>query len=149
MRFRAKFVPESWIWFAICGINLAIALGRILSPRHHDLGLFSLNLLTAALALLTFYGYKAASWELDADGLRQRKLWMNTKVRWQDVTRVESVWSAPFYDLKIEYRRHGLGPKIGHILANPTDRDQFLDALRRFAPQAEYIDNPAGKILNI
>src|SRR5580692_73584 len=149
MHFQAKFAPESWIWIAICGINIAMALGRILSPRHHDLGLFSLNLLTAVGALLTFYGYKAASWELDADGLRQQKLWMNTEVGWQDVTRVVSSWSSPFYDLKIEYRRHGFGRKIGHILANPTDREQFLDALHRFAPQAEYIDNPAGKILNI
>jgi hypothetical protein len=125
MRFRAKFVPESWIWIAICGMNVVMALDRILSPRHSDHGLFLFcaNLLTAAGSLLMFYGQYATFWELDTDGLRQRRFWMNTEIKWQDVTRVVSLWSSSFYDLKIEYHRHGFGPRIGRILANPADRD--------------------------
>ena len=131
-----------------------MAFGRILAHGHTESGFLNrsigfLNLLTALLALLAFYALKSTFWELDADGLRRRRLWMNATVEWKDVTRVVSLWSSSFYDLKIEYDRHGFGPRTGHILANPEDRDQFLDTLRRFAPQAEYVDHSAKRTLNI
>jgi hypothetical protein len=146
MRFRAKIVPETWLWLLICGINAAMAFDRLFHPRQSEVGF--LNLITAILALLVFYGQKTTTWEMDTDSLRQRKLWINTKIGWQDVTRVESLWSS-FYDLKIAYNRRGIGSRIGHILANPVDRDAFLDSLHRFAPQAEFVDKSNKKILNI
>jgi hypothetical protein len=99
--------------------------------------------------MLQFFSLNSIYWELDADGIRQQRLWINTKVRWQDVTRVVSLWSSSFYDLEIEYRRHRFGPKTGRIRANPADREQFLTSLRRFAPQTEYVDESSAKILNL
>lgn len=138
-------MPGNWLWLVICGLNLAVALGRILFHRD-QLGF--INLIMAALILLLFYGQRTTSWEIDTDCLLQRGMWINTKVRWQDVTRVESMWST-YYDLKIEYRRHGFGPRIGRVLANPVDRDAFLASLHQFAPRAEFIDKSSTKILDI
>jgi hypothetical protein len=105
-------------------------------------------LIAAFVALLGFYGQKAMFWEMDTEGLRQHRLWINTKIEWQSITRVESLWFS-FYDLKIEYNRDGFGPRIGRILANPADRDAFLDSLRRFAPQAVFVEKSSTKILDI
>ena len=128
-----------------------MALDRILFHRHLTLSSLYVvsNLFSAVLSLLVFYSLNATVWELDADGMRRRRLWINTRIRWQDVTRVVSLWSSSFFDLKIEYRRKGFGPRIGHVLVNPADRDQFLDTLRRFAPQAEYIDKSVKKTFDI
>ena len=98
------------------------------------------------MSVLNFYRQYFTFWELGDDGLRQRRLWINTKINWQDVTRVVSLWSGPF-DLKIEYERHGFGPKMGRILANPEDHDAFLASLRLFAPQAEFVDESRKTIL--
>ena len=98
--------------------------------------------------MLLFFSQYDTFWEMDADGLKQHRLWVNTKISWKDLTRVVSSWSST-YDLKIEYRRHGLGAKSGHILASPRDRDQFLDTLRHFAPQVEFTDESAKKTFDI
>ena len=151
MRFRAKFVQENWVWFLICGTNLSVALDRFRTHSHSQVGFFNrstgyLDFLTALMALLTFLSPKTTSWEMDAEGLHYRRLWINTKISWQDVTRIVSLWSGT-YDFKIEYNRHGFGPRIGRILANPADREAFLESLRRFAPQAILADESSKRTL--
>jgi hypothetical protein len=147
MRFRAKFVPETWLLLLLCGIYAALGLDRILAHRDHwHLGV--INLIMAVLAVLAVCSQRTVLWEMDTEGLRHRRLWIYTQIGWQDVTRVESLWSSTF-DLKIEYNRHGFGPKVGRILTNPADRDAFVAALHRFAPQAEFVDQSSGKIFNI
>jgi hypothetical protein len=149
MRFRAKPASASWLLLVIAAIQFALALGRILPP-HHSQSVFEgfIDLFTGLLWVLIFYIPYTTFWEFDADGLKQRRLWIDTRIGWREMTRVVNSWS-PTYDLKIEYQRHGFGSKIGRILASPRDRDQFLDALHRFAPQAQYIDESSTKILNI
>lgn len=148
MRFRVKSVPDAWFWCLICGINVAVALDRILSPRHSRSILDDFMILvTTASALLLFYSQRITFWEMDADGLRHRRLWTNIRINWRDVTRVVSMWSGPF-DLRIEYNQRRFGPRIGCILTNPEDRDAFLASLRLFAPQAQFVDESRKTILS-
>ena len=147
MQFRLKPVQGSWIFLPIYGMNGATALLRIFSHRDSRNGydITFLVLLTIA-TLLTLFRQQVIFWEMDADSLRYRRLWFYTKIEWQDITSVVSQWSGTF-DLKIEYHRRGFGSKIGRILTNPLDRDGFLDALRQYAPQAEFVDESRKSIL--
>ena len=80
MRFRAKPVLEIWLWLLICGINLAEAVDRFRNVGHFHLGFSNrpmpfFNLFTAGAALLLFfYSAKTIVWEMDAEGLRYRRL---------------------------------------------------------------------------
>jgi hypothetical protein len=134
----------------MAGLQFALPLARILFFPHHSRGGFDdwSEILCGLLLVLLFFSQYATFWELEAGGLRQHRLWVNTRISWQDVTRIVSSWSST-YDLKIEYQRHGLGSKTGRILASPKDRDQFLDTLRHFAPHAEFTDESAKKTFDI
>ncbi len=153
MRFRAKTVPENRIWFLVCGINLATGIDRLFIHGHSQ-GVFLnwsiglANLLTAALALLAFYSQYTTYWEMDAEGLHQRRLWMNTHVRWQDVTRGINLWSSP-YAFRVASARRGSGARTSRILVSPDEHDAFLDALRGFAPQVEFADESRKSILAV
>lgn len=130
-----------------------MGVDRLLSHRHSQVGFFNrsigfFNLLTAIIALLMLYTVKTKFWELTADGLRLHRLGIEIKIKWQDVTRVVSVWAST-YDLKIEYLRHGLGSKTGFLLASPEDREDFVAELRRYAPDAEFVDESQKKILTV
>jgi len=149
MRFRAKLVSGSWLFLLVAALQFGLALARILFPRHSQGGIDDfLHILCGLLWVLIFFIPYTTFWELDADGLRQRRLWINRRIGWQEVTRVVNSWS-PAYDLKIEFQRHGFGSRKGCILASPREHDQFLDALHRFAPQAEFTDESAKNIFDI
>ena len=151
MRFRVKSAQEFWALSLAIGINTAVAFAHIPSWQNSPLGIRALIIIIpfTAVALLC-YSFFASLWQMGDDGLRQRMLpWIGAKIDWSDVTRIESSRFAPYHDLSIEYNRNGFAHKIGVIWLKPTDREQFLDILRHFAPNAQYIDISAGKILNI
>ena len=143
MRFRAKLGPSSWIWILIAGFWGVLWILSILVPHPRHNG--NIALVWIALGLINFFRVCATYWEMDTEGLREHKLWWTSqKTRWQDVTRVISLWSSS-HDLKIEYDRIELGSKFGYIMADPADREAFLDALSRFAPQAEFVVWSSGR----
>lgn len=149
MRFLAKrrffSAGISVLWLAMAGMYLVLWLIRFRSPHHFQYAFQAA--LWMVLALLNFFLYKSIYWELDDEGIREHKLWWTSqKTRWQDVMRVVSAWSSS-YDLKIEYDRLGAGSNFGRILASPADRDQFLEAVRHFAPQAEFVDESSKRTL--
>jgi hypothetical protein len=150
MRFRSKLATGSWLFLPLAGLQFALPLvGILFFPRHSRSGFDDwIQILCGLSLVLLFFSQYATFWELDAGGIRQHRLWVNRRISWQDVTRVVSSWSST-YDLKIEYKRHGRRPKVGRILASPRARDQFLDALRHFAPQAEFTDESAKKTFDI
>lgn len=153
MRFRAKrhfaSAGMSILWLTIAGVWLVFWLVRFHSPRHSEYAFRAIfqAVLCLVMALFSFFMHTSIYWQLDDEGICMHKLWWTSqKTRWRDVTRIVSAWSS-YYDLKIEYDRLGLGSSLGHIFANPADRDLFLAELRRYAPQAEFVDESSNKIL--
>jgi hypothetical protein len=79
-------------------------------------------------------------WDVDPEGLRERRLWGTKSVPWQEVVHVGS-WhpNHPASDyLEIDYARPAPIYDRGSVIANPDDRSGFLSALRRFATQANF-----------
>ncbi len=152
MRFRAKSVLESWSRILALGIIAALGFTRILWRLHFPLEFRGLSVILSFVAvLLVCYSFFAAFWEMDSEGLRQYRLpLINTKIHWQDVTRVGILRPSRYLSYKIEYNRRGIGPRTGRIwpiiLADP---ERFLASLRRFAPQAEFVDESGRKTLPI
>jgi hypothetical protein len=73
-------------------------------------------------------------WELAPTFLLERKLWKKKQIAWQDVTRI----SAPGFSsdkVKISFGR--VPENCSYIIANPSSRNKFIAALRRFAPNAD------------
>ena len=84
-----------------------------------------------------FFGY----WELDSISFRARSpwTWSLKEVPWEEVTHVRSLPSGPYSGgFLVEHTRPAPMLDSGHILANPRDREQFIAALRRYAPQATF-----------
>jgi len=112
----------------------------LLSAKHPG----SIQIFTAVVwvflgsieALSRFLTY----WDLGSFGLHERRLWNTREVPWQEVTHV-GAWNPerPSSDfLAIDYARPAPISDRGSVIANPEDRQQFIDALRRFAPQASF-----------
>jgi len=94
--------------------------------------LLSLCVLLVLLAVLV---YCFTYWDLDCTSLRQRKLWKEQKITWQEVTRVGRLGFGANV-VKISYG-HSV-EDYGWLLAAPRNRGDFIDTLRRYAPHAEF-----------
>lgn len=154
MRFRAQTAHESLSRILAFGIVVIVGLARVLWRPHFPPELRAPGVILYLVAILLLgYSFFAGFWEMDAEGLRQCRLpWFRTRINWQDVTRIESRPLAAHLRvrIKIEYNRHGIGPKIGRIWPIYADRERFLEfltSLRRFAPHAEFIDKTNKKFL--
>jgi hypothetical protein len=74
-------------------------------------------------------------WELRNVGLRERKFWKTKEIEWGEVTRVGSLGFSNKF-VKISY---GHNPEnSSYILAEPSNLNGFITALRQFVPQAEF-----------
>ena len=79
-------------------------------------------------------------WDVNSGCLRERRLWNTKEVAWQEVTHV-GAWNPkqPASDtLAIHYARSTPMSDRGDVIAAPEDRQQFIAALRRFAPHATF-----------
>lgn len=138
MRFRTKFGAQGY-----CLVSLAILYGcfALFGPHHLQRSMWGF----AAAVWLWWAFVRIMSqlfnyWELDSDSFRIRSLWSTREIPWQEVTRVGSFNpkqpSSGF--LEVDYARPAPMSARGHILANPEDREQFIAAMHRFAPQATF-----------
>jgi hypothetical protein len=137
MKFRTKFGPQGWFV-----VSLACAYGYVvlLSPRGSPHSAWGF---TAAVwvwwAFLRILSYLFTYWELDSSSLRQHSYWSTKEVAWEEVTHVGGLNGRPSSAvLEVDYARPAPMSDRGHILASPEDRQQFIAALRRFAPQAAF-----------
>lgn len=133
MRFRAKFGALSWCWVGLaCFVLVLWASGLRARPLG---GLIASIVL---LALVQVIAHIFIFWDVDADGLRERRLWKTRTVAWRQVHHVGS-WNPrqPASDyLSIEFTRAEPSASRGRVIAHPEDRDKFIATLRRFAPDA-------------
>jgi hypothetical protein len=79
-------------------------------------------------------------WDLSPAGLRERRLWQVRQVAWEDVTRVAN-WYPDYISsnyLEVHMVRNPRTSRRGSIVVNPERREEFIQVLRRFAPQARF-----------
>lgn len=85
--------------------------------------------------LLAVLAYSFTYLDLDSTSLRRRELWKKQEIAWSDVTRVGRLGFGADV-VKISYGRSV--ENYGWMLASPRNRSGFIDALRRYAPHAEF-----------
>jgi hypothetical protein len=137
MRFRPKFGLMGWLWVTLACMAVffaAFGSGRPAGSLHgFSAAIFALLPLQQILLNRTHY------WELDAASLRVNLLWNTKEIGWDEIKRVGgSGGRAAANTLEVEYARAAPLSERGRVLANPQDRQQFIDALKRFAPQATF-----------
>jgi hypothetical protein len=132
MRFREKFGLAGWIWVALACFMSDSALVL----RHTELtSTCFVILITLFQALKCRFLY----WDLEPDRIRRQFFWSTEEIPWNKVTHVGNLAPLPWSSaVVVTYRRSAPLPGCGQILANPSDRQQFLAALHRFAPQATF-----------
>jgi len=138
MRFRTKTPWPKWfLWVLVCHGVLNIVLGlHSLSFRRFDSGLGYVlsGALTLSVAVMGYFIPILVYSEMDAACLRLHKFWKRKEIAWPQVT------SAGRFGFGTDDVIVRFGHRIedyGYILTQPADRDEFLAAIRLFAPQAE------------
>ena len=136
MRFHAKF---GWIGWAQA-INAVIwSTEWLFRGRSEPWSSEFVALLTLSVLLLYVTTYRFRYWEFRPEGLREHNFWKTRDVAWDELRHVQgrnAVPSAEYVEL-YAYRPPPMSESF-RLIANPGKRDQFLAALRKFAPQAEY-----------
>jgi hypothetical protein len=122
----------SWLWV---GTALLIAVLWLDGLRTGAISF--LVVYFPLMAFLQVVFHFLVYWELDAGHLRERRLWNTKEVAWKEVTRV-GLWAQNSKYLVVNHDRLAPMSDRGSIVANPEDRERFVRALRRFAPQAEF-----------
>jgi hypothetical protein len=144
MRFREKFGPLGWFvvslacfyacdWFFLRGPSTSTATSAL---RGFDAAVWT------CLALLIFLKRRSAYWDLDSDGLHQRRFGSKKEltVAWEKVTVVRNVIPGISWDgtVAVYYELPGSKLGFGRIVAVPERRKVFIESLQRFAPQAKF-----------
>ena len=133
MRFRAKFGALDW-----CTVGLALIACVLWLRGFHSLTMKFEVLAFPLLALQRIFNHLFVYWDVDSGSLRERRFWHTKQIVWSEVARVGS-WTQPPNCVTVDYCGHGALPNHREtIVANPKDRTQFITALRRFAPHADF-----------
>ena len=140
MRFWNKFRLRRLTFFPLpCLYALFWFFSRHSSFAHNDW--YGLHVvLWTLVAVIWFVRQNFIYWELDLGCLRQRWLWKKTDVVLQDVKSVGYMnYKRPSsWGLEIDYIHPGPMIVRDTMLVDPVDREQFIAALRQFAPQATF-----------
>ena len=133
MRFCPKFGVLDW-----CTVGLALIVSVLWLRGLHSLTMGFEVLAFPLLALQRIFNHLFIYWDVNSDSLRERRFWHTKQILWQEVVRVGAWTQSPNY-VTVDYCGHGALPNHREtIVANPEDRTQFIAALRRFAPQADF-----------
>jgi hypothetical protein len=129
MRFRAKFGAFGYV---SAGLAIFFAILCISSPHPARTGTFALPIFI--LSLQHILNHFLVYWDVDSDRLHERRLWRTTDVVWSEITYI-GYWGKTS-QLSIDHCRNAPMSDGGRIIANPEEQSEFINAIRRFAPQA-------------
>ena len=87
------------------------------------------------LLALTAFTPNLIYWELDASCLRQQRFWKKKEIAWIEVRLVRK--SSYYLDSFAIYFGHQIAD-YGFFVVNSANREQFISAIRQFAPQADF-----------
>ena len=130
MRFRKKFGALGYAWAGSACLFAALWLSPNRKPE-----LVPFVIYFGLMALVQIVSYFFIYWEIESDHLRERRLLTTREVSWAELKSV-SPWGKSTEYLALDYSRPAPMSDRGSIIANPEDRSAFIDAIRRYAPQA-------------
>jgi hypothetical protein len=141
VRFHAKF-PSVQVIGCILWLVLSIMDLRKphLGPGFHAAYLVG-GVAWSFLFVWTFTSYFLIYWDLDSDELHERRMWNRQRVAYSEITAVRP-WgsknpSSSYLDIEFGQVGSAFNPRI-NMIACPSDRETFLNTLRKQAPQAEF-----------
>lgn len=134
MRFRAKFGALGWFWV---GVALFYFLWLPFGPHRDNFAWRAIP--PVFYALMMVLSKAIAYWDFNPTHLHERRLWRTRDVPWEEVIHIHArdpAHPSSGY-LAVDYARTAPMSDRGTIIANPADRQGFIAALRRSAPQAD------------
>ncbi len=141
MRFRTKFawpqIASNFLWVVLCILNTRI--------HAEPSGLHSANVVAAwFFGLLLLWSIAAALftyWDVSDMAIVERRLWNTKSVPWAEINRI-APWPAGKRPnpkmLEVDYTRAGPLSDRGSMIVEPRERADFIAALRKYAPQADF-----------
>lgn len=144
MKFRPKFVDDKprliiLVWVGLnTGLRLAL---EVIRPSTSNLSLAAGWLALFILGTGFILALRHIYWQLTPDCLIVRKLWRKKEILWGEVTEVG--WLGPMsgtFRLSVGHRIE----EYDRIYFEPSDQTGLADALRKFAPQANFDLEPFG-----
>lgn len=145
MRFRAKFGLLGCCYLAMPLILLILLLSR----RHHAtmFGPWFVAIWTA-IALLRMLSHIRVYWEIIPEGLHERRFWTERTIPWNEIHSA-GPWpdGKPMHgNLAIDFVRPAPLSSQGRVIASPDRLDDFLQELRRHAPQVHFAMRRSGSV---
>jgi hypothetical protein len=144
MRFRAKFGLVGWIFVSFACFYVHdwfFWRGQSTSAIISAFRVFAATA-WASLALLEFLKSRFAYWDIDSDGLHQRRFGNKKEftIPWDKVIAVRNRIPGMSWDGTVSVYYELPASKLGfnHIVAVPEHRKELIAALRKFAPQATF-----------
>jgi hypothetical protein len=135
MKFRTKFGALGWF-----SVSLACLYGYtvlLTGKSRSTLGISAA--VWIAWAALRIFTYVFTYWEADITGLCRHGFFATRHIAWDDIEHVGGFngrASAAMWT--VDDSREAPVSDRGQIMANPADRLEFIAALRKFAPQADF-----------
>jgi hypothetical protein len=92
------------------------------------------------LAAIQFSSRYFVYWDLDSNGLHQRRFWSKKEIGWGTVLHVRNCIPGIRWDgtVSVYYDRPASKSGFGYVVTGPEHRMQFIEAVRKFAPQATF-----------
>jgi hypothetical protein len=111
-----------------------------LGPGFHAAYLVG-GVVWSVLLAWTFTNYFLSYWDLNSDELYERRMWNSQRIAYSEITAVRP-WgsknpSSSYLDIEFGQVGSAFNPRI-NLIACPSDRETFVNALRKHAPQAEF-----------
>jgi hypothetical protein len=137
VRFRAKFGLDGWLWVLLGLFQVFSSLRVNFGLRAPGISLIGVGT-GIALALVPLLRSLLLSWEFDYSSLRERAfLHVTHDIPWHDITKVsEFIPGSEDDTLAVWYQNPKSKSGRSYLTARPNQRQQFLEALHKFAPTA-------------
>jgi len=134
MRFRPYIGWIGWLGIAAFSLKSTVHVLQYFLSGHQtqDLVLAALWLITPLLGA-TYYLF--VYWDANPSGLIARRLWKVKRIPWQSV---RSVGRHPLFVGHVMVSYGHPNEDCGRLLAAPANRTEFIAALCKYAPQAEF-----------
>jgi hypothetical protein len=124
----------AWVLIALGLLNSIFQFWLCIWAGHR-IGHSVLAIVWLTLPILGVVFYLFVYWDVNPDYLIARKFWKVRRISWQSVRSVGKL--GVFADnVKINYG-HSI-EDYGNVVAYPANRAEFVVALRRLAPLAEF-----------
>jgi hypothetical protein len=137
VKFRAKFGLDGYLWVVLGMFQIFSSLRGHFGLRAPGISLIGVAT-GLALAMVPLFRCLFLSWEFDLASFRERAfLRVTHQIPWRDITRVnEFIPGSEDDTLAVWYQNPKSKSGSSFLTARPNQRQQFLEALHKYAPTA-------------